>query len=117
MNAIDPAAERSARALQYLQEGRGDLAIPLFEEVLADRVRVLGTDHPETLASRNNLATAYESVGRLGEAIPLFEKVLADSLRVLGPDPPSTLASRRNLEAARRARESGSASSPETGEA
>ncbi|WP_131295755.1 tetratricopeptide repeat protein, partial [Schaalia georgiae] len=48
MNAIDPIAERNARALQYSQEGRGDLAIPLFEEVLAGRVRVLGTDHPDT---------------------------------------------------------------------
>ena len=61
MNAIDPAAERSARALQYLQEGRSDLAIPLFEEVLAERVRVLGADHPDTIAYRGNLAGAYES--------------------------------------------------------
>ncbi|EFW08634.1 hypothetical protein HMPREF9005_2390, partial [Actinomyces sp. oral taxon 178 str. F0338] len=47
MNDADPLAERNARAHQYSQEGRGDLAIPLFEEVLADRVRVLGTDHPD----------------------------------------------------------------------
>ena len=102
MTAIDPTAERNARAHQYLQEGRGDLAIPLFEEVLADRVRVLGTDHPETLASRNNLAVAYESVGRLGEAIPLFEEVAADQVRVLGPDHPDTLFSRYNLAGAYR---------------
>ena len=110
MTAIDPTAERNARAHQYSQEGRGDLAIPLFEEVLADRVRVLGPDHPDTLASRNGLAGAYYSAGRLGEAIPLFEEVLADRVRVLGDDHPDTLTSRRNLEAARRARESGSAS-------
>ena len=97
MTAIDPTAERNARAHQYWQEGRGDLAIPLFEEVLADRVRVLGTDHPETLASRNNLAGAYWSAGRVGEAIPLFEEVLADRVRVLGPDHPDTLASRNGL--------------------
>ena len=117
MNDADPLAERNTRAHQYLQEGRDDLAIPLFEEVLAHQLRVLGAGHPDTIASRNNLASAYYAAGRLGEAIPLFEKVLADSARVLGPDHPDTLASRRNLEAARRARESGSASSPETGEA
>jgi len=31
---------------------------------LADRERVLGTDHPDTLTSRDNLAGAYESAGR-----------------------------------------------------
>jgi hypothetical protein len=35
---------------------------------LASRVRVLGEDHPSTLASRKNLAGAYESAA--GEAIP-----------------------------------------------
>ena len=110
MNDADPLAERNARAHQYLQEGRDELAIPLFEEVLAERVRVLGAGHPDTIASRNNLAGAYESAGRIGKAISQYRKVLADSVRVLGADHPHTLASRRNLEAARRARESGSAS-------
>jgi tetratricopeptide (TPR) repeat protein len=36
-------------------------------------VRILGTDHPDTLASRNNLATAYQDAGRIDEAITLHE--------------------------------------------
>ena len=105
-------ASRGSLAGAYESAGRLGEAIPLFEEVVADCVRVLGADHPDTLASRNNLAGAYESAGRLDEAITLYEGVLADTRRVLGADHPSTLASRRNLEAARRARESGSASAP-----
>jgi hypothetical protein len=35
--------------------------------------RVLGADHPDTLASRNNLAGAYQSAGDLGRAIPLYK--------------------------------------------
>jgi hypothetical protein len=31
--------------------------IPLCEAALADRKRVLGADHPDTLTSRNNLAS------------------------------------------------------------
>ena len=62
--------------------------------------KILGEDHPDTLASRNNLAHAYESAGRLGEAIPLYEQVLADTRRVLGEDHPDTLASRNNLASA-----------------
>jgi hypothetical protein len=35
-------------------ESVGDLgrAIPLFEQTLADRTRVLGPDHPDTLTSK-----------------------------------------------------------------
>ncbi|WP_326824620.1 tetratricopeptide repeat protein [Streptosporangium sp. NBC_01756] len=86
------------RAGQYL-EAAGDLgrAIPLFEQILADRTRVLGADHPDTLGSRNNLASVYESAGDLGRAIPLYKQNLADSIRVLGADHPNTLSSRNNL--------------------
>ena len=59
--------------------------------------KILGDDHPQTLASRNNLASAYQQAGRLDEAIPLFEQVLADMRRVLGDNHPDTLTSRNNL--------------------
>ena len=39
----------------------------------ADRSRVLGPDHPDTLASRNNLAAAYKAAGRLDDAKALFD--------------------------------------------
>ena len=38
--------------------GRAAEAIPLHEQTLADRERVLGPDHPDTLTSRDNLAVA-----------------------------------------------------------
>ena len=62
--------------------------------------KILGDDHPQTLASRNNLAHAHYSAGRLDAAIPLYEEVLADRVRVLGEDHPDTLASRNNLASA-----------------
>ena len=99
----DSLASRGSLAGAYYSAGRLGEAIPLYEEVLADSVRVLGADHPYTLTSRGSLAGAYESAGRLGEAIPLYEEVLADSVRVLGPDHPGTLASRHNLAGAYRA--------------
>ena len=78
-----------------------DLGLPyeaLTLAVAVDALEVLlGPDHPDALASRNNLAGTYESVGRLIEAIALFERVLADSIRVLGEDHPNTLASHNNL--------------------
>jgi tetratricopeptide (TPR) repeat protein len=77
--------------------GRLDEAIRLYERTLADRERVLGAGHPDTLSSRNNLAYAYAAAGRLDEAIPEFERTLADRERVLGADHPQTLSSRSNL--------------------
>ena len=38
-------------------------AIPVGEALLADRERVLGPDHPDTLTTRNNLADAYRDGG------------------------------------------------------
>ena len=56
-------------------------AITLYEQVLTDRTRILGKDHPDTLDSRNNLAYAYESAGRLTEAITLADRVVLMSAR------------------------------------
>jgi Tetratricopeptide repeat len=53
-----------------------------------------GPDHPDTLASRDNLGHAYQEAGRAGEAIALFEQTLATSTLTLGPDHPRTLISR-----------------------
>ena len=76
-------------------------AIPLVQQILAVRERLLGADHPSTLASRNNLASAYRAAGRPAEAIPLFEQNVAACERLLGADHPRTLASRHHLDLAR----------------
>ncbi|WP_283136697.1 tetratricopeptide repeat protein [Rhizohabitans arisaemae] len=75
-------------------------AIRLHEQTLTDSTRVLGTDHPDTLASRNNLASAYHAAGNLTRAIPLYKQTLTEREHVLGTDHPSTLTSRNNLASA-----------------
>jgi len=59
-------AARNNLAEAYRDAGRAAEAIPLFERTLADRERVLGPDHHDTLTSRNNLANAYQAAGRTG---------------------------------------------------
>ncbi|MEV0831410.1 tetratricopeptide repeat protein [Nonomuraea rubra] len=78
-------------------------AVHLLDATRADCARVLGPDHPHTLACRTFLAFAYREAGDLGRAIPLYEATLADSERVLGADHPSTLSCRNNLAAAHHA--------------
>ena len=92
-------------ALYYLNE-LGDSArqaIMLGEPLIADLERTLGSDHPDTLNSRNSLAIAYRAAGRAAEAVPLHEQTLAVREQVLGPDHPDTLDSRNNLAIAYRA--------------
>jgi tetratricopeptide (TPR) repeat protein len=84
----------------YYQAVLGDgapQAISAGEAVAADSAQLLGPDHPDTLASVNNLAIACQEVGRKAEAVRLHERALAGRVRALGPEHPDTLASRNNL--------------------
>jgi tetratricopeptide (TPR) repeat protein len=91
---------RDSLAAAYQAAGRAAEAIPLLEQSLAGRERLLGPDHPDTMRSRNNLARAYREAGRITDAIPLVQQTLAARERLLGPDHASTLASRNNLASA-----------------
>ena len=53
----------------------------------------LGPDHPDTLASMNNLALSYADAGRNDRALKLREETLALQKAKLGPDHPDTLVS------------------------
>ena len=101
----DTDAQDTARLLNqaglFLQDqGQPGRAAGYFQRALADRLRVLGADHADTLTTRNNLAGAYWGEGDLGRAISLYEQALADRLRVLGADHPDTLGSRNDLSGA-----------------
>ena len=88
---------RNNLASAYQAAGRLNEAIPLHEQNLKDRTRILEPHHPDTLNSRNNLAGAYDDAGRLDDAIELFEQNLKDFENLLGPHHPHTLLSRNNL--------------------
>ncbi|MEQ6342087.1 MAG: tetratricopeptide repeat protein [Gammaproteobacteria bacterium] len=69
----------------------------LEEGVLEVNRRVLGEEHPDTLASMNSLASTLWNQGDLEGARTLEEEVLEVSRRVLGEEHPDTLASMSNL--------------------
>ena len=86
-----------ATTLRYATDlGMPQLALTITESV-TQAYDTLGADHPDTLASRNNLAIAYQDAGKLEEAITLYEQNLKDFEDLLGPDHPETLTSRNNL--------------------
>ena len=78
-------------------KGDGREALRLLRELLSDRERVQGRDHPDTLNTRNNIAHWTGETGNGREALRLFQELLPDRERVLGRDHPDTLTTRSNI--------------------
>jgi len=64
----------------------------------AECAEVFGADHPETLATRNNLAFCLRAAGREQEARVMFAALLADCERALGPGHPMSAKVRDDIE-------------------
>jgi tetratricopeptide (TPR) repeat protein len=69
----------------------------LHQETLRIQRRVLGADHPNTLATIKNLAAVLSKMGEVAGARTLLEEMLAMKHRVLGPEHADTLSSMNNL--------------------
>ncbi|MCQ8775176.1 tetratricopeptide repeat protein, partial [Streptomyces telluris] len=74
-------------------------SIQIHEQLALTRERALGENHPNTLASINNLAALLQDQGELKKARALHERVLTTYRRTLGEDHPKTLTSLNNLAA------------------
>ena len=73
------------------------LAEIINQRLNAQKLKILGFEHPETLSSMNNLAMTYSNQGRWKEAEELFVQVMGTRKRVLGPEHLVTLSSMANL--------------------
>ena len=80
----DPAAmtARGYLARTLVRRGRSGDAETIYRDLLADRLRVQGEDHLDTLATRHDLAAALGVQGRYGEAEQLYRRLLADDDRL-----------------------------------
>nr|WP_255495015.1 FxSxx-COOH system tetratricopeptide repeat protein [Nocardia sp. GTS18] len=72
-------------------------AVRIGTTLLPDYLRLLGPEHPDTIASREGLANAYWLAGRTDEAIDLLERTVADEESLLGRRRPSAHAPRNAL--------------------
>jgi Tetratricopeptide repeat len=88
---------RSRLAAAYLHADRTTSALQMFEQARADSERVLGADHPDTLARCATLADIYNSVGLLTDAKRLLEDTAERCERALPPDDPLNQAVRESL--------------------
>ncbi|RSM36788.1 hypothetical protein DMA12_39000 [Amycolatopsis balhimycina DSM 5908] len=73
------------------------VARDLFAELLLVEQRVLGTDHPDTLATHESLARWTGHAGDTASARDLYTELLQAQRRVLGAEHPDTLATYYNM--------------------
>jgi tetratricopeptide (TPR) repeat protein len=77
---------------QYLRSrGRYREAEMLYARGLANREKLLGPEHPDTLWTVNKLAMICYDQGRYEEAEALFGRALASNEKLLGSEHPDTL--------------------------
>jgi tetratricopeptide (TPR) repeat protein len=72
-------------------------AVAYWRELGAVTNRVLGADHPDTLAAGAELAGALLTAGQAAEAATWYQWVVTGRTASLGPDDPGTLAARVSL--------------------
>lgn len=72
-------------------------AVSYWTEMVMQADSALGSDHPQTLMTRQSLARCRGQAGNPAGAVQDFEALLPDYFRVLGPDHPDTLTARHGL--------------------
>ncbi|MGW0080900.1 tetratricopeptide repeat protein [Streptomyces sp. NPDC003393] len=95
--AVEALVGRHHEALALGRLGRWTEAGDIHREVAAARARLLGADHPDTLASRYEVAFTLSRTGHPADALREYTHVAEARIRALGPDHPDTLAARQEM--------------------
>ena len=73
---LKEAKELFDRSTKLYEAGKYSDALPLAQQVLTIKERLLGPDHTDVGQSLLDLATLFEGMGRYSEAVPLQERAL-----------------------------------------
>ncbi|MFF5931563.1 tetratricopeptide repeat protein [Streptomyces hydrogenans] len=79
------------------EAGQAAAARDHYQHLHTTAHRLLGADHPDTLATRHNIARWRGEAGDPLGAARATTELLADQVRVLGPDHPDTLSARHDI--------------------
>ncbi|XP_066503819.1 kinesin light chain 1-like [Hoplias malabaricus] len=83
--------------IQYANQGRYEVAVPLCKQMLEDLERTSGRDHPDVATMLNILALVYRDQNNYKEASRLLYDAVAIREKTLGEDHPSVAATLNNL--------------------
>ena len=74
-----------------------DKAVTSYSRLITLRESFLGTEHPSTATSYNNIGGVYDNLGDYDKALEYYSKALAICEKVLGPEHPSTATAYDNI--------------------
>ena len=95
--ALAEANRLDQQMVQLYQQGKFNEAIPLAQQALAIRKRILGENHLDVATNLSNLARLYRNQGRYTEAEPLYKQSLELYKRLLGENHPLIATALNNL--------------------
>ncbi|RUP42783.1 TPR repeat protein [Jimgerdemannia flammicorona] len=84
-------SKNSEQSGLYKKQGKYDKAEPLYESVLAIAEKMLGSKHPNTATTLNNLLQGSE------KAELLYKRALEIQKKIFGPEHPGTAATLNNM--------------------
>ncbi|KAF8451346.1 hypothetical protein BDZ91DRAFT_669232, partial [Kalaharituber pfeilii] len=61
--------------------------------------KALGTEHPTTLTTVNNIAALFQDMGQHDKALEYFQRALVGREKALGTEHPTTLTTVNNIAA------------------
>jgi tetratricopeptide (TPR) repeat protein/CHAT domain-containing protein len=85
------------QVIELYKAGKYQDAIPIVEQILAYKERVLGLENPDTATILDLLGQLHSNMGNYAKAEPLYQRALQIREKVLGPEHPNTGASLRSL--------------------
>jgi tetratricopeptide (TPR) repeat protein len=91
------ALDDGKRTYELEEKAQYAQALPLHQKLLAERLRVLGENHPQTADCHNNIAYNLHSQGKYAEAEPFYRRARAISQKSLGEEHPETATVYDNL--------------------
>jgi tetratricopeptide (TPR) repeat protein len=97
VNLLQRAELLHSMSSYYKIQGRYNLAYEQGLDALSTRDNILGSEHPATLTSINNLAIVLRHQGKYEAAEEMQRRALELREKVLGPEHPDTLTSINNL--------------------
>lgn len=99
LSAVHPSVVglRYERGVSLRFRGRYAEAEPVFREVLADQLRIFGSEDADTLFTRHELARCAAEQGRLTEARTGYEALLPVWTDTQGPDHPGGFFTQQEL--------------------
>ena len=77
-------------AVVYKAQGDYEKALEYYDKALKVRERVLGSGHPSTATTYNNMAGVYQAQGDYEKALEYYEKALTVFMAKLGANHPYT---------------------------